>query len=107
MYAELDTIDSKGNKERTKHKLQEDKFKKKSPLLERERKLETKSIQEIQELFWEIHFLRKGGTGTIEPFDPQRIEAHIRLSGRSFCKWQYNLLMEMDLIYRATLLEKK
>ncbi len=99
-------VDEKGNRERVKHKLQEEKFKKTSPLLERERQIDTTDIVEIQDLFWEFHFLRKAGQ-TIEPFDPQRIEAHMRLSGAVLTKWEYKLLMEMDLIFRATMMNRR
>ncbi len=62
-------------------------------------------IHTLEDLFWEFHFLRKGGQ-QIEPFDPIRIEAHLRLSGIEITKWEYKLLMEMDLIYRATLIKR-
>ncbi|AFK66655.1 hypothetical protein COPG_00059 [Colwellia phage 9A] len=101
----MDTVDTKGNRERFKHKIQEDKFNKISPLLERERKLDKTIIRDIEDLFWEFHFLRKCGQ-QIEPFDPVRIEAHLRLSGIEVSKWEYKLLMEMDLIYRATVMNR-
>jgi hypothetical protein len=28
----------------------------------------------------------------------------MRLSGKEICSWEYNLLMEMDLIFRATIM---
>ncbi len=96
-------VDSKGNRERKKHEIQEKKFKKVSPLLERERGIDKEIISHIIEWFWEFHFLRKVGE-TIEPFDPQRIESHIKLSGRKLSTWEYKLLMEMDLIFRATII---
>lgn len=58
------------------------------------------------EFFWEFHFLRKPVQHGIEPFDPQRIEAHARLTGMSLSTWEYKLIMELDLIFRATTLDR-
>jgi len=88
------------------HELKEEKFKKKSDLLERERNLDTKNVSHIMELFWEFHFLRKPVQYGLEPFDPQRIEAHSRLTGRFLSTWEYNLIMDLDLIFRAVTLER-
>ena len=99
-------LDSKGNRERFKHTLQEDKFKKVSPLLERERNIDISIITSIQDLFWEFHFLRRVGEN-IEPFDPQRIESHLRLLGKTITTWEYRLVMEMDLIFRASVIKNR
>jgi hypothetical protein len=95
-------MDDKGTRARTAHVMKEEKFNQKSELLERERGICTDNIQHIQNLFWEMHFLRKPSQD-IEPFDPMRIEAHMRLSGMKLSRWEYNLLMEMDLIFRAVI----
>ena len=85
----------------------EKKFKgKKSDLQEKERNLCTKHIGHIQDLFWDIHFMRKPAQN-IEPFDPMRIESHMRLSGLELTRWEYNLLMEMDLVFRATIMKNR
>ena len=57
-------------------------------------------------MFWDFHFLRKPSQN-IEPFDPIRIESHMRLSGLKISNWEYKLLMDMDLIFRATLMNKR
>lgn len=72
-----------------------------SELLKRERDLDVSEIHILQNLFWEFNFLRKPSQ-TIEPFDPLKMEAHIRLSGLELSKWEYNTLMEMDLAFRVT-----
>ena len=84
----------------------EDKFNQKSELLEKERNLDTKDISHLKNLFWEFHFQRKPSTD-IEPFDPVRIQSHVNLSGISFTPWEYTVLMEMDLIFRATIRQKR
>tara|TARA_R110000851_G_scaffold95639_2_gene207732 strand:- start:272 stop:487 length:216 start_codon:yes stop_codon:yes gene_type:complete len=64
-------------------------------------------VKHIQELFWDIHYLRKhSGDGTVEPFDPQRIESHLRLSNRTIIPWEYTLILEMDTIYRGVCMDK-
>ncbi|QYW06118.1 minor tail protein [Shewanella phage vB_SspS_KASIA] len=105
MYAELDVSDAKGKKARTLHKLKEDNFGEVSPLLERDRKLDTKDIISLQDLFWDMHFLRKSSEG-IEPFDPVKIETHMRLSCQEISPWEYKTLMEMDMIFRGTVMKK-
>ena len=92
---------------RTLQKVKEEKFKKKSELLERERNLDTSKISSLQELFWEFHFLRKPTQDGVEPFDPQRMKAHLELSGKRMSRWEYNTLMEMDLIIRSTIIKKR
>lgn len=84
----------------------EEKFGKKSDLLEKERNLDTSKIHHLQDLFWHIHFLRKPSQG-IEPFDPVRIESHVRMSGVPITNWEYAVLMEMDLVYRATIIQNR
>lgn len=96
----------KGKKTRTLHKLKESGFGEVSPLLERERQLVLEDILPLQDLFWDIHFLRKTGSDGIEPFDPLKIEAHMRLSGKDISTWEYRTLMEMDMIFRGTVMKK-
>jgi hypothetical protein len=101
-------MDAKGNKARFAHEKREKFFKQKSELLERERGLDTEMLDTsspIQDRFWEFHFLRKPVQYGIEPFDPIRIESHLRLSGEEISAWEYNLMLEMDLIFRATILK--
>lgn len=106
MYAELDITDRKGKKARTLHKLSEENFGEVSPLLERERNLNTSEISSLQEMFWDMHFLRRTSEGGIDPFDPVKIEAHMRLSCQEISPWEYNTLMEMDMIFRGTVMKK-
>ena len=87
------------------HELKEREFGEISELLEKERNLDIRSIRGIIDLFWEFHFLRKAGNG-VEPFDPLRMETHARLSGIELSKWEYRLLMDMDLVYRAGMSKK-
>ena len=96
-------VDSKGSTERKKHEIKEKSFKQTSDLLERERNLDSEKINHMKYLFWEIGSLRKPGQGTIEPFDPTRIESHLRLSGQILTRWEYNLLIEMDLMFRSAI----
>lgn len=108
MYAALDVPNRKGKKARTLHELKESKFGEKSELLEKERNITTKNILLLQETFWEIHFLRKPNSEFgIEPFDPVRIESHLKLLGKTLSKWEYKVLLEMDLAYRATVMNNQ
>lgn len=50
--------------------------------------------------------MRKPGESGIEPFDPARIESHLRLSGKVLTSWEYNLLIEMDLIFRSEIMSR-
>ncbi len=91
---------------RTAHKLKEDKFGEKSELLERERNLDTSQIGQLQELFWEFHFIRDQNTESgVCPFNPTKMKDHIDLSGKRVSRWEYNTLLEMDLAYRATIID--
>lgn len=93
--------------ERKKHKLKEDKFKQTSELLQRERDLDEDTYDHMRMLFWEFGSMRKPGSSGVEPFDPVRIESHLRLSGMELTKWEYNLLMEMDLMFRSTIMARR
>lgn len=54
-------------------------------------------------MFWDLHYIRKPST-SIEPFDPVRIETHLKLSGNIIKPWEYTVIMDMDLMYRATII---
>lgn len=106
MYAELDVSDRKGKRTRSLHKLKEENFGEISPLLERERRLDTSDISPLQDLFWSLHFMRRTSSDGIEPLDPLKIDAHMRLSGETVSPWEYKTIMEMDLIFRGTVMNK-
>ena len=53
-----------------------------------------------------MHFLRKTSDGGIEPFDPLKVESHMRLSYQEISPWEYKTLMEMDMIFRGTVMKK-
>lgn len=88
--------------------MKESKFGEKSELLEKERSINTNRLYSLQELFWEIHFLRKPNSEFgIEPFDPTRIKDHLKMLGKKVSKWEYRVLLEMDLAYRATVMNNQ
>ena len=95
---------SNGVSERKKHKIKEERFNQKSELLERERDLDLKKIRYLQDLFWELSSLRPVGP-VIQPIDPLRVESHLRLSGKTLTQWEYNVISEMDLIFRSKVME--
>ena len=61
----------------------------------------------MRDLFWEFGSMRKPRSSGIEPFDPARIEAHLRLSGMKLTKWEYNLLIEMDIVFRSKIMARR
>lgn len=91
---------------RTAHKLKEEKFGETSELLQRERDLDISDIHQMIELFWDVHYLREQSTDVgVIPLNPTKIKDHLELSGRKLSKWEYRTLMEMDLAYRATVID--
>ena len=64
-------------------------------------------VDHMQYFFWEMSSLRKPVSHGIEPLDPVRIEAHLRLSGRVLTQWEYNLLIEMDLSLRSLITARR
>lgn len=83
-------------------------FNKPNELLERERALDTTEIEELIFMFWDLHFLRRPSDGyTIEPFDPVRIKTHMELKCEKLSPWEYKVLMDMDLTYRAKTMENR
>lgn len=77
------------------------------PLLEKEKEVDIPEIQSIKSLFWELGMFRSQGSRTVQAIDPLRIQAHMDLSGMKLSKWEYNLIVEMDLVYRATLMGRR
>ena len=105
--ASLDTFDKKGNSIRKAAELNEKSFNKPNEMLEKERNLNSEQVEHMKNLFWEMHFLRKPKDGSLEPFDPQRIRCHFELQCRLISPWEYKVLMDMDLMYRATIMESR
>jgi hypothetical protein len=103
----LDIRNSKGNKPRTAHKMQESKFGKKSELLEKERNLDTSDVRDLISTFWELSSIRKQSTGRMCPLDPLVLKAHMELSGLVITKWEYKVLMSMDYTLRSALIDKE
>lgn len=83
-------------------------FKEESELLKRERELENlEATYYMQNLFWDLHYIREQSGHGISPFCPQRIEAHLRLSGETLHPWEYKTLMDMDITFRSVLMKRE
>jgi len=75
-------------------------------LLERERNLDISDVGSLIDLFWDVHYLREQSTDLgVPPLNPTKMRDHFELSGRKVSKWEYKVLMEMDLAYRATVID--
>ncbi|NQZ78660.1 MAG: hypothetical protein HRT61_21475, partial [Ekhidna sp.] len=104
--AALNSRTEGGTSVRKVHEIQEEAWGTTSELLKKSRSYDEEEIADMTNLFWEMHFMRKPtGTPLLEPFDPVRMEAHFRLTGRIISSWEYTLLIEMDLGHRATVIE--
>lgn len=101
MDTRLNVTNKDGVSERAKLKLYEKRFKKKAKLLEQERNIDKSNIAPMIDLFYD-YSLQREQSEHIQPLDPVRIKAHTELSGRRLSEWEYNVLIEMDLVYRAT-----
>lgn len=78
------------------------------PLLEKEKEIDVPEIQSMKGLFWELGMFRSQGNGRlVQAIDPLRVQAHLDLSGVKVSKWEYNLIVEMDLVYRSTLMGRR